>query len=71
MKVYCITWKEERWSADKETLKGINDLNSKSPIKNKSNFDRINPEAMLLFFLCILGCIYHGLTFCFKWLKRK
>ena len=23
MKIYCISWKDERWSADKESLKAI------------------------------------------------
>ena len=29
MKLYCITWKDERWSADKQVLKDINDLINK------------------------------------------
>ena len=26
MKIYCISWKDERWSASKEDLKQINKL---------------------------------------------
>ena len=29
MKIYCITWRDERWSADKESLKAINKMISK------------------------------------------
>ena len=71
MKLYCITWKDERWSADKEDLKGINDLISKNSIKKKSLFSSINPQTILLFFMYLLGCVYHGVILCFKWLKSK
>jgi hypothetical protein len=71
MKIYCITWKDERWSADKEALKGINDLISKNSIKKKSLFSSINPQTILLFFMYLLGCVCHGITLCFKWLKSK
>jgi len=37
MKIYCISWKDERWSADKETLKGINEMINKNA-KSKSSF---------------------------------
>ena len=33
MKIYCISWKDERWSADKESLKAINKLISKEKTK--------------------------------------
>ena len=33
MKLYCITWKDERWSADKESLEAINKLISKEKVK--------------------------------------
>jgi len=33
MKVYCISWKDERWSADKESLQAINKLISKEKVK--------------------------------------
>ena len=33
MKIYCISWKDERWSADKKSLKVINKLISKEKTK--------------------------------------
>ena len=33
MKIYCISWKDERWSADKESLGEINKLISKEKTK--------------------------------------
>ena len=33
MKIYCISWKDERWSAKKESLKAINKLISKEKTK--------------------------------------
>ena len=52
MKIYCVTWKDERWSADKESLKAINKMINKNT-KLKKSF--INPEAILLYFMY---CIY-------------
>ena len=26
MKIYCISWKDERWSADREALAGLNKM---------------------------------------------
>ena len=35
MKIYCISWKDERWSADKKSLQAINELISKEkPARN-------------------------------------
>ena len=33
MKIYCISWKDERWSADKESLEEINKLIYKEKTK--------------------------------------
>ena len=33
MKVYCISWKDERWSADEKSLQAINKLISKEKVK--------------------------------------
>jgi hypothetical protein len=33
MKIYCISWKDEKWSADKESLEAINKLISKEKVK--------------------------------------
>ena len=71
MKIYCITWKDERWSADEKALKDINEMINKNSIKKKSLFSSINPQTILLFFMYLLGYVYHRITFCFKWLKGK
>ena len=39
MKIYCISWKDERWSADKKSLQAINKLISKEI--NKTKFSKI------------------------------
>ena len=33
MKIYCISWKDEKWSADKKSLQAINKLISKEKVK--------------------------------------
>ena len=33
MKIYCISWKDERWSADEKSLQAINKLISKEKVK--------------------------------------
>ena len=33
MKIYCVSWKDERWSADKQYLEAINKLISKEKTK--------------------------------------
>jgi len=71
VKIYCISWKDERWSADKETLKNINELINKNSTKKKGFIIRFNPQTIVLFFMYLLGCIFHGFIFCFKWLKAK
>jgi len=68
MKVYCITWKDERWSADKESLRAINKMINKNT-KAKKSF--INPEAILLFFMYCIGFIYHGCMSFVKWIIKK
>tara|TARA_Y100000593_G_scaffold36666_1_gene71182 strand:- start:2285 stop:2497 length:213 start_codon:yes stop_codon:yes gene_type:complete len=46
MKIYCMSWKDERWSADKESLKAINNLiNKEKKVKNGDKF------------FYIIGCI--------------
>ena len=68
MKIYCVTWKDERWSADKETLKAINKMISNNN-KVKSNF--LNPEAILLYFMYSIGFVYHGSISFVKWIVKK
>ena len=51
MKIYCISWKDERWSADKESLQAINKLISKEKVKmNKLQ------KIIEVFFIFIGSC---------------
>jgi len=64
MKIYCITWKDERWSADKESLKAINKMiNKNTKPKNKFQF--------LLLVPYILGSVYYGAISFVKWIINK
>ena len=45
MKIYCISWKDERWSADKESLKAINKLSS----KEKTKMNKVQKILEILF----------------------
>ena len=45
MKIRCITWKDERWSADKESLKAINKLIS----KEKTKMNKVQKILEILF----------------------
>ena len=68
MKIYCTSWKDERWSANKESLKAINKMISKNT-KAKSNF--FNPEAFLLYFMYCIGFVYHGSISFVRWIVKK
>ena len=70
MKITVISWKDERWSADKESLKSINKLISRNTNKMKypigeKIFLAIGWIAISPFLLSEL--IVRG----FKWLVRK
>ena len=45
MKIYSISWKDERWSADKESLKAINKLIS----KEKTKMNKVQKILEILF----------------------
>ena len=64
MKIYCISWKDERWSADKESLNTINKMINKNT-KTKNNMQ------FLLFIPYSIGFIYHGFISFTKWLAKK
>ena len=68
MKIYCVTWKDERWSADEESLKAINKMINKNT-KVKSSF--FNLEAVLLYFMYCIGFVYHGFISFMKWIVQK
>ena len=48
MKIYCFSWKDERWSADKETLNAINKRIAKTKKMNPDNFNRFASLAKLM-----------------------
>jgi len=68
MKIYCISWKDERWSANKEELKVINEMINQN-IEIKKSF--VNPEAIFLYLMYCLGFIYHGFVSFARWLAKK
>jgi len=68
MKIYCISWKDERWSADKESLKAIDKMINKNT-KVKKSF--INPEFVLLYFMYCIGFVYHGSISFIRWIAKK
>tara|TARA_Y100000593_G_C4198046_1_gene280377 strand:+ start:266 stop:481 length:216 start_codon:yes stop_codon:yes gene_type:complete len=68
MKIYCISWKDERWSADKESLKAINKMINKNT-KVKKSF--ASPEAILTYFMYCIGFVYHGFISFIKWIIKK
>ena len=68
MKIYCITWKDERWSADKESLKAINKKINKNT-KVKRSF--ISPESILSYFMYCIGFVYYSCISLVKWFAKK
>ena len=70
MKIYCITWRDERWSADKESLKAINP-GAGYTVATKVKKSFINPEAILLYFMYCIGFVYHGCVSLVKWFVKK
>lgn len=71
MKIYCITWKDERWSADKEVLESINKMISKDQVKKRSLLSIFNPQSILLFFIYVLGFMYHGSVSFLRFIRKK
>ena len=55
MKITVWTWKDERLSADKETLKAINKMINKNTKAKRSIF-----ESFLFHFMYLAGILYHG-----------
>lgn len=48
MKIYCFSWRDERWSADRETLNAINRQIAKTKKMNPDNFNRFASLAKLM-----------------------
>ena len=71
MKVYCITWKDERWSADKESLKAINNLiNKEKKVRNGDKFFYIL-GCFALFPFIIRDYTGKAIKFLIRKIKRK
>ncbi len=70
MKMTVISWKEERWSADKEALKNINKLINKNTRKIKTPIgERV---FVIVGWVALSPFILRDLiVFGFKWLAKK
>ena len=71
IKVTVISWKDGRWSADKDTLTAINKMLNKDRKRRSSFFSKINPEALLIWFFYGVGFVLEGVKFLFRKLTRK
>ena len=70
MKVTVISWKDERWSADKETLKEINKLINKNTRKIKEPIG--NKILIFIGWIAVSPIVIRdAIIFGFKWLIRK
>ena len=70
MKVTVISWKDERWSADKETLKEINKLINKNTKKMKEPI--VNKIMIFIGWIAISPFVIRdAIIFGFKWLIGK
>lgn len=68
MKIYCISWKDERWSADKESLKAINKQIAKTKRMNPDNFNRFSSltrlvEVLFSFIFYVIGWIIAPISY--------
>ena len=57
MKIYCITWNDERWSADEEALKDINEMINMNVDRKRSFLSRFDTQRVTSFFKYILSCV--------------
>jgi len=70
MKTTVISWKEERWSADKEALKNINKLINKNTRKMKGPIGE--KIFVVVGWIAISPFILRDfIVFGFKWLVKK
>ena len=68
MKIYSISWKDERWSADKESLKAINKQIAKTKRMNPDNFNRFSSltrlvEVLFSFIFYVIGWIIAPISY--------
>jgi hypothetical protein len=65
-----ISWKDERWSADKETLKEINKLINKNTRKMKEPI--VDKIIIFIGWVAVSPFVIRdGIMFGFKWLTKK
>jgi hypothetical protein len=65
-----ISWKDERWSADKETLKEINKLINKNTRKMKEPI--VDKIIIFIGWVAVSPFVIRdGIMFGFKWLIKK
>ena len=70
MKITVISWKDERWSADKKALKDINELINKNTRKMKEPI--VDKIIIFIGWIAISPFILRDfIVFGFKWLVKK
>ena len=70
MKIIVISWKDERWSADKESLKAINKLINRNAKRMKEPI--VDKIMVFIGWIAVSPfVILDGIIFGFKWLIRK
>jgi hypothetical protein len=65
MKIYCISWKDERWTADEKALKNINQLIN----QEKRQMNKI--QKILEVFFMFLGWVFVAPRYIINILKCK
>ena len=71
IKVTVISWKDERWSADKETLAAINEMLNKDSKRKSNLFSKLNPQTLLMWFFYGVGLVLEGIKFLFRKITRR
>ena len=70
MNITVISWKDERWSADKETLKEINKLINKNTKGMKESI--VDKIMIFIGWIAVSPFVVRdGIIFGFKWLIKK
>ena len=70
MKITVISWKDERWSADKEALKSINKLINKNT--NKMKYPIGEKFLLVIGWIAIFPLVIrHYVIEGFKWVVKK
>tara|TARA_Y100000401_G_C8263739_1_gene194674 strand:- start:44 stop:295 length:252 start_codon:yes stop_codon:yes gene_type:complete len=71
IKATVISWKDERWSADKETLAAINKMLNKDSKRKSNLFSKLNPQTLLMWFFYGVGFVLEGIKFLFRKITRR